>query len=145
MELRFDEQPHLPTDVLSTYGGSVTTARIADGDLSLGVELPPAVDVRSVVDALHEVAPGIELVSKQYVDRPIETGPTLQTQLTEDLTSKQQAALEVAYARGYYAWPRESTAEDLAETMDISSPTLHYHLRHAVHRLLTPVFGESNK
>ncbi|WP_227015883.1 helix-turn-helix domain-containing protein [Haloarcula sp. JP-L23] len=43
---------------------------------------------------------------------------------------------------GYYAWPRESTAEDLAETMDIASSTLHYHLRHALHQLLTVFFEQ---
>ncbi|WP_255491993.1 helix-turn-helix domain-containing protein [Haloarcula sp. JP-L23] len=70
------------------------------------------------------------------------TIPTIVDQISNQLTTKQEAALSTAYTRGYYAWPRESTAEDLAETMDIASSTLHYHLRHALHQLLTVFFEQ---
>jgi predicted DNA binding protein len=49
----------------------------------------------------------------------------------EDLTDRQRDALEAAYRAGYFAWPRESTAEDVAESLDLTSPTLHSHLRKA--------------
>jgi predicted DNA binding protein len=131
LEVRLDERPSLPTGVLNNYGGTVTRARFADGDLFLTAELPPTVEVRTVVDALREQAPGAELVSKRTVDRPIETASVRQDQVIEKLTPKQRAALEAAYARGYYAWPRETTVEELAESFDISASTLHYRLRKA--------------
>lgn len=139
IELHFDTKPSLPSDILANYGGSMTTARFEDGDLSLGVELPPAVDVRTIVDAFREVVSSVNLISKRYVDRPMETGVILRNQIRDQLTPKQEAALEAAYARGYYEWPRDSTVAELAESFDISGPTLHYRLRHAHKTLVTAV------
>ncbi|PSQ01334.1 hypothetical protein BRC92_10810 [Halobacteriales archaeon QS_4_69_31] len=31
----------------------------------------------------------------------------------------------------YYQWPRDSTAEDIADAFDLSAPTVHYRLRKA--------------
>jgi len=142
IEFHLAERPNLPTDVVQNYGGSVRTARITDGDVYLGVELPPTVDVRTVVDALRAVAPGTRLLRKQYVDRPIETAPTHQNQITEQLTPKQESTLQAAYARGYYAWPRDVTVEELAETFDISAPTLHYRLRKAHQTIIASVIDD---
>ncbi|MFC7027627.1 helix-turn-helix domain-containing protein [Halomicroarcula sp. GCM10025710] len=47
------------------------------------------------------------------------------------MTDRQAEILRAAYLAGYYAWPRDTTAEELAESLDISSPTLHQHLRRA--------------
>jgi len=60
IEFHLADHPDLPTDVVQNYGGSVRTARITDGDIYLSIELPPTVDVRTVVDALRAVATGIE-------------------------------------------------------------------------------------
>jgi len=131
IELRFATQPKLPTDILHSYGGTMTSARFTDGDLYFGVELPPSVHIRTVVDALREVVPSLELVRKQSVDRPTETEHDLQNRISAQLTPKQEAALEAAYARGYYEWPRDTTMEELAEAFDITSASLHYRLRRA--------------
>ncbi len=143
IELRFADQPNLPTDILCSYGGSMTTAHIADGDVFLGVELPPAVDVRTVVDAIREVAPTVELLSKRTIDRPITTGPAFQNQITDQFTPKQETTLKAAYARGYYAWPRDTTVEELAETFDVSAPTLHYRLRKAHQTIVAGVIDDA--
>ena len=47
-----------------------------------------------------------------------------------------------AYHAGYFEWPRGSTAEELADSMDVSSPTLHNHLRRAQQKLLSAFFDE---
>ncbi len=44
------------------------------------------------------------------------------------------------YARGYYDWPRGSSAEELAATLDISAPTLHYRLRKAHDAVIGSLF-----
>ncbi len=57
---------------------------------------------------------------------------------------RQREAIEAAYRAGYFDWPRESTAEDVAEALDIAAPTLHAHLRKAQATLLAELFdGES--
>jgi PAS domain S-box-containing protein len=138
LEVHIEDTPRLPLDVLTDYGASVTTARAVDGHIDVGVELPPEVEVPTVLDALREVAPAIEIVRKRHVDRPTETLSGIQQRVRSRLTRKQEAALEAAYARGYYEWPRDSTMEELAEVFDVSGPALHYRLRRA-HRTVMSV------
>lgn len=131
VEAHLVEESQFPLDVLTDYGGTVTSARAIDGDIQLRVELPSEVPVRTVLAAVREVAPSTELLSKQHVDRPTKTAAAMQDHVTAQLTDKQEAALKAAYAIGYYDWPRGRTAEEIAEMFDISAPTLHYRLRRA--------------
>ena len=62
------------------------------------------------------------------------------TKVYETMKPKQAAALKTAYARGYYDWPRKSSAEELAETLDISAPSLHYRLRKAHDAVIGALF-----
>jgi predicted DNA binding protein len=48
----------------------------------------------------------------------------------------------VAYHGGYFESPRDSTAEELAAGLGISSPTLHYHLRAAQWKLVDAFLDE---
>jgi hypothetical protein len=131
LEVKLTNDSHLPLDVLTDYGATVISARAVDGDITVRVELPMQVEVRNVLSAVREVAPSIELVSKRQIDRPTRTVASIRDGITDQLTDKQMNALKSAYARGYYAWPRGSTMEEIAETVDISSPSLHYRLRKA--------------
>lgn len=58
------------------------------------------------------------------------------------LTDRQQEALEAAYRAGYFDWPRESTAEEVADVLDISPPTLHAHLRKAEGQLFADLIDQ---
>lgn len=55
---------------------------------------------------------------------------------TDDLSERQREAFELARLRGYYDWPRQVTAGDLAEEMNVSKTTLLEHLRKAEAKLL---------
>jgi len=46
------------------------------------------------------------------------------------------------YRGGYYEWPRDATAEDVAAGLGIASPTLHRHLRTAHRKLAAAEFEE---
>ncbi|MDS0222200.1 PAS domain-containing protein [Haloarcula sp. S1AR25-5A] len=140
LEITLDEISASPLDTLADYGGAVTRAVATDGDLRFSAELAPDVDIRAVVEAVRETAPGTELRSKQYFDQPVSTAADFQTRMRDRLTPKQAAALKTAYARGYYDWPRKSSAEELAETLDISAPTLHYRLRRAHDTVIGALF-----
>ena len=72
-----------------------------------------------------------ELVSKKSVARRNE--PLSESDLRDELTSKQLGAVEEAFNSGYYSYPRESTAEEIASTLGISDSTLFQHLQ-AAHR-----------
>lgn len=53
-----------------------------------------------------------------------------------ELSERQREVLELAQCKGYYTWPRETSASDLAEELDISKTTLLEHLRKAEAKLL---------
>ena len=122
---------------LVEFGANVRSATAADGSCRLVAEVAPEADVRAVVERLREAFPETELLAKREVE------PTEETALPDeaDLTERQREALEAAYRAGYFEWPRDSTAEDVAESLDIASPTLHGHLRKAEHRLVETFFG----
>jgi hypothetical protein len=52
--------------------------------------------------------------------------------------------LRTGYLAGYFDWPRRSTAEEVADTMDISSATLHGHVRKSLRELLDVFFTDDD-
>ncbi|QDX40439.1 hypothetical protein FQU85_05810 [Salarchaeum sp. JOR-1] len=130
-----------PTGVVVDRGGAVEALSIADGDGDLTAVFPKAVDVRGVVEAVTDRFGGVELRAKRETERRPQTTDLRQT-IQEDLTEKQRATLRAAYFGGYFEWPRGSTAEELADAMDVSAPTLHNHLRKAQQKLLTAAFTD---
>ncbi|MFC7131804.1 MULTISPECIES: histidine kinase N-terminal 7TM domain-containing protein [Salinibaculum] len=127
---------------LVEYGANVRSAEATDGECRLVAEVSPESDVRSVVEHVTESFPETELRAKRELEPTAEDHAALPGDGLDDLTDRQQEALEAAFRAGYFEWPRESTAEDVAESMDISSATLHNHLRKAEKRLLAEFFEE---
>lgn len=128
-----------PLLALAERGGTITDLRVEDGTASLTCELAPESDVRTVHDDLRRQYPSLSLQSKRERQATRESRPLRET-LEDGLTDKQRAVLEGAYYAGYFEWPRGSTAEDLAESMGVSAPTLHNHLRKAQQKLLDSLF-----
>jgi predicted DNA binding protein len=57
---------------------------------------------------------------------------------TDQLSERQREVLELARQEGYYTWPRETSASELAEKLGVSKTTLLEHLRKAEAKLLGP-------
>ncbi|WP_327051356.1 bacterio-opsin activator domain-containing protein [Halomicrococcus gelatinilyticus] len=131
-----------PIKRLVEAGAAVQTATTAEGQATIVAEVPQDADVRAIVDTFQAAYPDSELVGKRTVDRPIQTAQEFRRSLTQHLTERQETALRTAYFAGYYDWPRGSTAEEVAESLDITSATLHYHLRQAEQQLLAAVFAD---
>jgi len=128
-----------PLLVLTDRGATVTGLRIEGGGASLTCELAPESDVRAVYDELSGEFPSVELRRKRERQTTRES-PDLRSTIDEGLTDRQRAVLRGAYHAGYFEWPRESTAEELADSMGVSPPTLHNHLRKAQGKLLDELF-----
>jgi hypothetical protein len=123
-------------------GGVVQDIEITGGQGQLVVEFAPTLHVRSFVEALRDQFPSTELRSKEEVTPTERTPRGFREAIDGRLTEKQQSVLQAAYHAGYFEWPRGSTAEELAEAMNISSPTLHNHLRRAQQKLLGAAFDK---
>lgn len=57
---------------------------------------------------------------------------------TSRLSERQREVFELARRQGYYSWPRETSASDLADDLGVSKTTLLEHLRKAEAKLLGP-------
>lgn len=127
---------------LTEYGGNVTTYDVDTSGGTVTAEFPTDVDVRGVVQGVSAAFPETDFVAKREVSHPVSTDEPLQTRIVDELTDKQRSVLRSAYLAGYFDWPRGTTAEELADTLAISSPTLHNHLRKAQRSVLDEVFDD---
>ena len=134
-ELRLTEPPIIST--IADHGGYVDDARIEDGTHYLRVHLAPRANVSRVVDVLTDAYPEIELMFQRQVSRSDSFPSRLRGTFLQELTDRQRSAIEAAYHAGYFAWPRESTGEKVADSLGVSPPTFHQHLRKAENKLLS--------
>lgn len=134
-----------PLLALTERGATIRTAEYEAGVGRLVAELAPDEDVREVVTGVSRTFPGASLLAKRERQRPVETAGEFRSALYDRLTDRQQTALLLAFHAGYFQSPRESTGEQLAERLGISSPTLAYHLRAAEHKLVDAFLDEGHE
>jgi len=131
-----------PLELLAEFGANLRSVHAEDGVSTVVVETATSTDVRRLVERLTRMDETAELVAKREVDRAYRTRSRFADATETALTDRQLSVLETAYREGYYDWPRERTAEEVAESLDISSSTLHQHLRRAEAKLLAALFDE---
>jgi predicted DNA binding protein len=124
-----------PENRLATQSIVVNTTTIQNRRARIEIELPTKDAVRSVVDCLEGRVGTVSARSvREREQQPIATD---QIRGTATLTEKQLATLKAAYYEGYFAQPRNSTASEIAESLDVSHSTFLRHLRSAQEK----VFG----
>lgn len=128
-----------PLATVTRLGASVGGATFESGRGRVTAELPSGEDVREVADAVRRNHDA-ETVAKLQRDRSVTTAPQLREELRDELTDRQETALRTAYLAGYFQSPRDSTAEEVGEALDITGSTLLHHLRTAQRKLLDAYF-----
>ncbi|WP_122090184.1 bacterio-opsin activator domain-containing protein [Halalkalicoccus subterraneus] len=131
-----------PLLLLTDYGATISEATIGSGEARIVAECAYDTDLRALVERLTEAFPDSRLIGKQAAERGASGLDGFEQGATERLTERQHAALRAAYFGGYFDWPRGSTAEEIADAMGVSSPTLHSHLRKGQRELLELLFEE---
>ncbi|WP_423746426.1 bacterio-opsin activator domain-containing protein (plasmid) [Haladaptatus sp. SPP-AMP-3] len=123
--------------------GAVPKAATAEGsEARLTVELPQTADVRRFVETFQNHYDNTELIARRKRNRPVQTEQDFRAQLRHRLTDRQSEALETAYWSGFFEWPRESTGQEIAESLGVSQPTFNRHLRASERNLLTALFED---
>ncbi|MFB6160154.1 MAG: bacterio-opsin activator domain-containing protein [Haloferacaceae archaeon] len=124
------------------YGATVRTARAADGAATVTARFPTATAPREAMTVVEEAFPTADLTAKRVVDVSDRSAATIRRRIADRLTDKQRAALRAAYLAGHFETPRDTTARELAASLDIAPSTLHQHLQAAHRKLLGVVFDE---
>jgi len=125
---------------LQGYGATVTEAVYEDGQGTVVADCARDTELQTVVDGVRAAFPETTLVGKRDADRSARTTESFTEDVTRRLTDRQEEALRAAYFGGYFDWPRGSTAEEVADSMEVSSPTLHNHLRKGQREILRTLF-----
>lgn len=131
-----------PLLLLTDSGVTVTRMTVENGEARILADCAYDTDLRALVDRTTEAFPDTRFVGKQATERGTNTPDGFKQGATDRLTERQRAALQAAYFGGYFDWPRGSTAEEIADAMGVSSPTLHSHLRKGQRELLELLFEE---
>jgi len=116
-------------EVVSTATGAEATVQVAT-----------ATDVRAFVNQLSSHHEGVSLQAKRETETHSQYGDSMRSALEESLTDRQVEVLQTAYLSGFFEWPRETTGEEVAETLDITQPTVNRHLRVSERKLLELLF-----
>jgi len=127
-ELRFSDPPLMST--VASLGGSVRRVVLGD-DLRVTARFPQDVDVREVVDAVRAEYGSAEAVARRQVTEHDQQSGHLADVWSDALTERQRTVVETAYFAGFFEWPRATSGEDVAASLDISGPTFSQHLRAA--------------
>ncbi|WP_135826928.1 PAS domain S-box protein [Halorussus ruber] len=106
------------------------------------IRVPQSADVRAFVDRFEDYYDDVELVARRERDEPVMTRQEFESELTNRLTDRQREVLRTAYLSGFFEWPRESTAEEIAEVLGVSQPTVSRHLRAAERALFGLLFED---
>jgi len=125
---------------LAERGAKTRSITATDGEGRIEIELPADADARSVVERITDSYPNTELVRYQERERPPTTKREFIADLEERLTDQQFTALRRAFLGGYYDRKRGTNGDELAESMGISRPTFHQHLRAAERKLVAEFF-----
>ncbi|QLH80081.1 GAF domain-containing protein [Halosimplex rubrum] len=139
-ELRMVEPPVLST--LASLGGSVEEVVVEDGDYRMTLHVSPTADVRQVIEAVTDAYPRATMLRRQQVTREDARARSTRS-LLEGLTDRQRTTLEAAYHAGFFEWPRDASGEDVAESLQVSPPTFHQHLRKAEGKVFGGLFEGS--
>ncbi|RDZ43002.1 bacterio-opsin activator [Haloferax sp. Atlit-19N] len=127
---------HLVADA----GGRLVDLEVDRLGCRLTVVVPDRVAGRALLDDFKSVAANAELRSVTNRSEPPEARREFVASVNDDLTDRQQSALQLAYLGGYFEWPHAVTGDELAETMGVSRATFHQHLHAAERKLISRFF-----
>ncbi|WP_436901752.1 bacterio-opsin activator domain-containing protein [Halovenus halobia] len=142
--LEVDLTPETPLGILSAQGVTITYAEYENGRGEATIELSPETDVRRVAGAITQEYDA-QVLAKRRQERELTTPEGFRDALSDRLTDKQETALRTAFFADYFESPRGSSAEEVAETLDITGPTLLHHLRASQRKLLAEFFETTDR
>jgi predicted DNA binding protein len=128
-------------EVVEALGSPVADTRVESGTLVLTLHLPSVERLREAVTELDGVA---DDVTVRYLVHAAADGDSADRTVVDrgQLTDRQREVLRTAYELGYFEYPREANATEVAEALDIGLSALAEHLAAAQGKLLAELLAE---
>jgi predicted DNA binding protein/putative methionine-R-sulfoxide reductase with GAF domain len=130
----------VPVATFAAWGATICDAEYDGKTARISVEIPSDTELRQLVSAVDTDSASTEVVSKRETERDPETVGAFRSELDEKLTDKQRTVLRTAYLADYFESPRGSSSAEVADALDITGPTILYHLRRGQRKLLETFF-----
>lgn len=128
----------IPTTI-AKLGGSPKLVLADKNKTKVIVEIPQKENIEIFIQELSDHFSKVNLAAKRLKSKS-ENGEPLKRKLENSLTERQWEILEAAYFGGLFDWPKKSSGEELADSLDISPPTFHQHLKSGEKNLLSKIF-----
>ncbi|RQG90452.1 bacterio-opsin activator domain-containing protein [Natrarchaeobius chitinivorans] len=130
--------------VVTDHGGMVREFVCENREAWAVIHVPSAVDVREVISTLNRRGVGASMIARREQSRDdlVALDASSRNALLDRLTDRQREVVQTAYHSGFFEWPRRTTGEDIAISLDISSPAFHKHVRSTEKKLFEALFDE---
>ncbi|WP_306058538.1 PAS domain S-box protein [Natronococcus wangiae] len=128
--------------IVSDHGGTLREF-VSEGDEHRAiVDVPDGVEIRKVISDINRRGLSASMVARREQSSSAETplDARARNAMLERLTTRQQEVVRTAYHGGFFEWPRRTTGEEIAASLDISSPAFHKHVRGVEQKLFTALF-----
>jgi len=127
-------------ECIEQFGCPVRDVHSRDGALTVSFHAPDVDTLRSVVSKLDERWSGVS------VDRLVRSGEDRQGEELvlvdrSELTDRQREVLETAHEMGYFEYPKDANAGEVADALDIDASTFAQHLAAGQQKLLTAILS----
>lgn len=123
-------------------GGMVRDATATPETTRIVIRIPRTATPRTFETVLQEYLGAVDLVARRDFNEPILTAEQFETKYKNQLTERQKEVLQTAYYAGFFEWPRETNAGELADILGISQPTVSRHLRTTERELFSMVYDD---
>lgn len=126
---------------LADHGAVLQSASVDPNTLTIVIDIPENGHLHQIDQFIRETFADVELQSKQTIDRS--SKHSLNSRFLEQLTDRQLEVIQTAYYSGFFEAPRESTGEDVADTLGISPAAFYQHARVVQQKLFAAIFDET--
>ncbi len=134
-----------PCQFIEEHGHPISDVRVDDGRLTVTLHLVDGADFSTLLSDLREAFEDVSIrtISRETVARS--DGPELVPIDRGRLTDRQREVLQTAHSMGYFEYPRQANATEVAERLDICPSTFAEHLAAAQSKVLDDLFGSEGR
>ncbi|MXV63358.1 PAS domain-containing protein [Natronorubrum sp. JWXQ-INN-674] len=131
--------------VVDAHGGALRTFVADQSSARAIVDIPETIEIRDVLSGLNRQGFAASMTARreQTTDKQPALDAPARNALFERLTDRQREVVQTAYHSGFFEWPRQTTGEAVADSLDISSPAFHKHVRAVEEKLFRALFDAS--
>ncbi|MFC4437888.1 MULTISPECIES: PAS domain S-box protein [Natrialbaceae] len=128
--------------IVNDHGGTLREFVSEEGLNRAIIHVPDGVEIREVLSDINRRGLSVSMVARRErassgvsaLDAPARNA------MLERLTTRQQEVVRTAYHGGFFEWPRQTTGEEIAGSLNISPPAFHKHVRAVEQKVFRALF-----